>query len=427
MKKTLLLVLTGTLAVAAPATVAAQNGNANEEITTVIVGDKGAVEEVISELDYNAPQRTRESGLPRFAIVGHDRKFYMGIGAQFNGVAAFDWGDNMPSTINFIPSSMTPPAPGNGGKLGFSATTSNFYLNVVALPGTENKIGLFFKGTFEGANYGFQLSHFYVKYRGLTAGYTNSLFQDNGAMPYTIDNQGPNGSAATTVMTGSWTQDFGKGFSGAIGVEAPSSNMADNRPGYTRQVTQRIPAIPLYLQYGWDGGNSHIRLSAIARPLQYRNLVQGKNKTPMGWGVQLSGMVKICDPVTFYYDATYGYGIANYLQDDEGMGLDAMASFRKDGKMKLTESMGLTGGLSFQLSRKWQSSIVYSHLSNWTGSDVRPEAGAYRYGDYVAANILYDLNRFLTFGLEYDYGHAKDFGGNGLHTNRLQGLLQVTF
>ena len=58
---------------------------------------------------------------------------------------------------------------------------------------------------------------------------------------------------------------------------------------------------------------------------------------------------------------------------------------------------------------------------------MRPEAGAYRYGDYVAANILYDLNRFLTFGLEYDYGHAKDFGGNGLHTNRLQGLLQVTF
>ena len=51
MKKTLLLVLTGTLAVGAPATVAAQNGNANEEITTVIVGDKGAVEEVISELD----------------------------------------------------------------------------------------------------------------------------------------------------------------------------------------------------------------------------------------------------------------------------------------------------------------------------------------------------------------------------------------
>lgn len=396
----------------------------SETITTVVVGNKGNVEEIQSTFVENAPKRYRESGLPRFAIVGHDNKFYMGIGMQLNGEASFDFGDEMPSSYNFIPSSIQPKTPGDGGNLRFTAATSNIYLNVVALPGTENRVGLFFKGKFTNANYGFKLAHLYVKYRGLTAGYTNSLFQDVAAIPYTIDAQGPNGTAALTVMTGSWTQKFTDNFSGAIGVEAPTADMGLG--GQTRQVTQRIPAIPLYLQYGW-GSTSHIRASFMFRPLQYRNLLEAENKSELGWGVQLSGLAEIASPVTFYYAATYGYGIADYLQDTTGLGLDALPNAKDPGKIKLCESMGLTGGLSFQLAKKWESNLSYSHLTNWADKDCAPAGSTYRYGDYATANIMYDLNRFLTFGLEYNYGHVKDINGASYHTNRLQGLLSVTF
>ena len=51
----------------------------------------------------------------------------------------------------------------------------------------------------------------------------------------------------------------------------------------------------------------------------------------------------------------------------------------------------------------------------------------YRYGDYVAANLIYSVNRFVSAGIEYDYGHRKDFDGGSLHTNRLQLQLAVTF
>ena len=406
------------------ATVAAQSADdGSSETVTVIVGEKEAAGEVEITLKENAPKVKREAGLPRFAIVGHDRKFYMGIGAQLNGVAVFDFGDRMPSAIDFIPSSMTRKTAGNGGSLRFSAATSSIYLNVVALPGTDNKIGLFFKGDFTNDGYGFTISHFYATYRGLKAGYTNSLFQDDDAIPYTIDNQGPNGMAATTIMTGSWTQSFGKGFSGAIGIEAPNADMTDGK--HAVQVTQRVPAVPLYLQYAY-GASNHIRASFLFRPLQYRNELTAKNKTPFGWGVQLSGVTEIVSPLTFYYSGVYGRGIANYLQDTEGLGLDA-TPVHDTGEMKLVESMGLTAGLGLQISKKWQANVSYSHLSNWTDRDARPSGNSYRYGDYVAANILYDLNRFLTFGLEYDYGHAKDWNNNSLHSNRLQGLVSVTF
>lgn len=421
MKKHILLA--GLAAIAAPATLFAASDGQEEEIVTVVVGDKGVTEEVVEELQDNAPQQKRESGLPRFAIVGHDKKFYMGIGAQLNGMASFDFGDEMPSSYNFIPSSMTPKVPGDGANLRFTAASSNIYLNVVAMPGTKDRVGLFFKGKFDG-NYNFKMSHFYATWRGLTAGYTNSLFEDTEAVPYTIDNQGPNGSSKLKVVRGSWTQKFTPNFSAAIGVEANTADMTTD--AVTRQVTQRLPAIPLYLQYGW-GGSDHIRASFIFRPMQYRNLVENKNKTPLGWGVQLSGLSQIVPGVTFYYAGTYGHGIADYLQDDNGLGLDATPNVAKPGKMDLTESMGLTGGLGFQLSDKWESNLTYSHLTNWTHHSATPSDGTYRYGDYVAANLLYDMNRFLTLGVEYDYGHAKDWDGNALHSNRVMGLLQVTF
>lgn len=399
--------------------------SSESETVTVAVGDKTASEEVEIEFIENMPQRARESGLPRFAIVGHDRKFYMGLGAQFNGIAAFDFGDAMPNALDFIPSAMSRPTAGNGGNLRFNAASSNIYLNVVALPGTKDKIGFFFKMQFnEGNGYGFHLSHVYVTYRGLTAGYTSSLFQDDAAIPYTIDSQGPNGLAANKVVTGSWTQHFTKNFSGAIGVEGPTANMTNGVSA--RQVTQRIPAFPLYLQYAY-GDASHIRASVLLRPLQYRNLVKDKNTGKLSWGVQLSGVTEIVSPITFYYSAVYGKGIANYIQDTEDLALDATPNHIHPGEMQLTESLGLTGGIGIQFSKKWQANLSYSHLTNWYDSEARPDGNTYRYDDYAAANILYDLNRFLTFGIEYDYGHAKDLNGTSYHCNRLQGLLQVTF
>lgn len=419
--------LISTLLIGAATAVAANAQDSaitEERISSVFVGDKEAAVSFEEEMILNMPKEKRASGLPRFAIIGHDRKFYMGIGVQANAIAEFDWGDEMPSAVDFTPSSIVPRTAGNGGNLRFQAASSSIYMNIVALPGSENRVGLFFKGKFSGPNYGFKMSHLYVKYRGLTAGYNNSLFEDSEAMPYTIDSEGPNGSASLSVMTGSWTQNFTDNFSGAIGIESTVADMTNG--SYAVQTTQRLPAIPLYLQYGRDK-DTHIRFSAIMRPMQYRNLKKQHNENLFGWGIQLSGLTKIAGPVTLYFDATYGYGIGSYLQDDADLGLDATPNYAKAGKMNLVQSLGLTGGLSFDLGKKWESNLTYSHLTNWTKASCRPAGSVYRYGDYVAANVMYDLNKFLTFGIEYDYGHAKDFSGNSVHANRLQGLLSVSF
>ncbi|MBD5308552.1 MAG: hypothetical protein HDS15_04670 [Bacteroides sp.] len=383
--------------------------------------DHSKVEKIIKS---NAPASPNDNGLPRFIIVGKDHQFYLGLGAQFLGEGVFDWGDDMPSPILMTPSSIVPSTPGNGASTRFAWQTSSIYMNFVALPGTHNQIGLFFKGNFKGANNTFHCHHFYARFRGLTAGYTTSPFTDASAESFTIDNEGPNGYPYLTLFTAYWKQNFTPDFSGAIGIDAPSASITTGTR--TSTVNQRIPALPAYLQYAWDGGNSHIRLSGIIRPLQYRDLVRSENKTIVGTGVQLSGMAGLVGNLSVQYSGAYGSGIGNYLQDDTGIGLDAVPT-AVDGTLKAVRSMGLTGGLSYSFSPKVSSNLVYSHLSNWFGENTALSDDTYRHGDYVVANIIYAVNKFVSAGIEYDYGNRRNISGSSLHTNRIQCQFAVTF
>ncbi len=423
--KKLLLSLTAVAAGMVTFSAQAQRDNRHFEnnVLSVVNNDTVDIATIERHLKENAPLSPNDNGLPRFAIVGKDHKYYLGIGAQFLGEAVYDFGDNMPSPYLFTPSSITPSKPGNRSGLDFAWQTSSLYLNFVALPGTENQVGFFFKGNFTGNNNTFSVLHLNAKFRGLTLGYTTSLFTDAAAEPMTIDFEGPNAYPYTTLFTASWRQKLAKNFYGAVGIEAPTASMTYGRGA--EGVNQRTPAVPLYLEYDWNGGAAHARLSGLIRPMQYRNSVEHANKTLTGLGVQLSGMSKIYGPLSINYNVTYGSGISSYLQDDNGLCIDAMDT--GDGHMKMVKSMGVTGGLSYAITDKLSTNVVYSHLTNWYDHKMNPDEGSYRYGDYVAANVIYNINSFVSAGVEYDYGHRKSLQGNSLHTNRVQVQLAVTF
>lgn len=424
MKKTLSLLIafaTGMI----PFTVNAQRDNRIEKgVVTVINNDTVDASKVEKHLKSNAPQSPNDNGLPRFAIVGKNHKYYIGIGAQFLGEAVYDFGDNMSNPTLFIPSSITPSSKGNKSSLGFGWQSSSVYLNVVALPGTKDQVGLFFKGNFMGNDNSFDCFHFYAKYRGLTAGYTSSAFTDGAAEPMTIDFEGPNGYPFIFLFNASWTQNFTKNFSGAIGIDAPSASLTTGNN--TATVNQRIPAIPLYLQYAWNGGNSHVRLSGLIRPMQYRNIEKDKNSCMTGLGIQLSGMTQVYGPLSFSYNAAYGKGIATYLQDDNGLDLDAVSTTTA-GKLGMMKTMGVTAGLNYVFNPKLSSNVVFSHLTNWLPENGVVAGDTYRYGDYVAANLIYNVNQYVSAGIEYDYGKRMSFNGQSLDASRLQVQFGVTF
>lgn len=51
----------------------------------------------------------------------------------------------------------------------------------------------------------------------------------------------------------------------------------------------------------------------------------------------------------------------------------------------------------------------------------------YKYAQYVAANMFYNINSIVQVGVEYDYGRRVNYDGSQAHDNRLQAMLQVSF
>lgn len=155
----------------------------------------------------NAPKAYNIPGAPRFAIVGKDRKFYLGIGGTVKATVSYDWGNPIDNPFDFTTSAIPmSQRPGDGGKVQFSAATSSLYINFVALPGDDNQIGAYFNANLTGNNYyAFDLQYAYIKYRGITAGYSYSLFSDMAAAPPSIDNEGRTLAASLPYLTGWWT------------------------------------------------------------------------------------------------------------------------------------------------------------------------------------------------------------------------------
>ena len=87
----------------------------------------------------------------------------------------------------------------------------------------------------------------------------------------------------------------------------------------------------------------------------------------------------------------------------------------------------MTAGLTFNITRRLALNAVYSHLTNWKADYTTVPGDTYRYGDYVAANIIYSFNKIIAAGIEYDYGHRKSFSGNSRETSRVQAQLSISF
>ena len=385
----------------------------------------------------NAPADAFVHNAPRFAIVGKDRKFYLGFGGDVKATMNYDWGSPIQNANEFAP--YTIPMPGSagykgnkGGWFGLSAQQSDFFLNFVALPDNPNKIGFYLNATLLGSGYLPQIRSAYVTYRGIEAGYGFSLFTDLAADPNTIDYDGPNSFTVVINAKLDYRHNFGKHFGIGIGAEMPMASYT-NAP-QTTTVTQRVPDIPAYVQWNF-GNNNRIRLSGLLRNMQYQNGVE-EVKNAVGWGVQLTGNFNICDKLIGYYQGAYGKGMTSYFEDLTGYGLDMVPNPDNNGQLETVKAWGAYLGLQYNITDKCYCNVLYSQLRNYAPNygkngnfdgDAAPWTSQYKYGQYVLGNFFYNFNSTFTWGIEYIWGRRMNMDGMQAHDNRLQTMLQVNF
>lgn len=382
-----------------------------------------------------APDEFPEHGCPNIIISSHDRRFALGIGGMVKATASFDWGDPTDNGYAFLTSEIpSAPAQGDGAKWQFNAQTSMIYLNFVALPGDKNQVGAYINFNFTGNNYCPALQYAYLRWRGLSVGYTYSLFTDQQASVPTIDYQGPNSFTGVQAVAVNYEQAFGpqKRWRFGAGLNMPQTSITP-APGMVREVNQRLPDIPVFLQYGSADGASHIRFSAILRNLYYRDLKisadggDGRNIDQLGWGIKLSGMTPITPSLAVMGQVVYGEGITSYYQDLSGAGLD-LAYTGRDGVMAPVRSWGGYLGLDWSITDRLHLSGAYSHIRLYPGSDTLPDTDAtYRYAQYAVGTLFYNFTDWLGGGLEYIYGRRVQLDGSQHHDSRLQAALSFTF
>lgn len=414
-----------------PNLVNAQSGFSHEENLDIKVVDRQDTTEYFVTLHENAPHIVNQSDVPRFALLGKDKKFYMGLGANVEAVATYDLGNpisspNLFTTYN-IPMHV---APGNGGQFQFSAQQSNVYLNVVALPGSKDQLGAYVSFNFLGNNYTPFLQHAYLKYRSITAGYTYSIFTDAAAGPATIDYEGPNSFTAVIHGMIAYEPTFGKKKEWKVGVGLDMPNNSFTNATHTATVNQRVPDIPFYIQRNWAGGAGWLRLSGIIRNLYYRNETAQKNIDKVGWGIKASGTTPIVGGLSAYYQAVYGKGIASYIQDLTGAGMDLMPDPSDPAAMDAVKSWAGFGSLQYTFSPRCFCTATYSHVRTYADRYVdssSPWGGQYKYAQYILGNVFYNVNSIVQLGVEYIYGRRVNYDGTQAHDNRLEAMIKVSF
>ena len=379
-------------------------------------------------LAWNAPDEFPEHGEPNFVFSSRNKRFYLGVGGMVKGSASFDWGDPTDNDYAFLTSEIpVERRPGDGAKWMFSAKTSYLYLNFVAFSDSPNRVGAYINFNFTGDGYCPALQYAYLRWRDFTVGYSYTLFTDQQASAPTIDYQGPNSFTGVQMALINYEHKFGKGkrWQVGVGLNMPMTSVTDGNDAVS--VSQRLPDIPAYIQYGSSDGSAHLRLTGILRNLYYRDEVRRSNFDKIGWGVKLSGMTPIVGALSCFGQAVYGHGITSYYQDLTDCGLDMVYSPVK-GSLTPLKSWGGYFGLQYDFTDRLHLSGAYSHIRLYPGDGELPEGDStYKYAQYAVGTLTYDITDWLSAGVEYIYGRRVQPDGTQRHDSRVMTALSVNF
>ena len=382
--------------------------------------------EVIRKMYEQNGRHFQDPRAPRFLFIDRTGKVALGIGGYVKGTVSADM-DGISNSLDFVTSDIpVPTQPATRNQYQMDASTSRLFLKLVGANTSVGDFTVYVETDFRGKDnhqYDLRLRQAYIQFGGWKFGRARSTFDDGAAGPPTIDFEGPSGSISKKNTLIQYTHPFGKHWSTAVSIESPSQSYTVDK-GASEAIKQRIPDIPSYIQYAWSGGKSHIRLSNLFRALSYRNLKTAENKYAIGWASQLSGVITASPQWTFYYQAAYGFGYADYLNDLGGSGFDLIPD-GDSGKLIPPVAMGLVGGIQYNFSKNFFVSASYSQCRLYDQASMAKDT--YKYAQYVVGNAFYVPFSNCMVGLEYLYGNRHNINDVSGSAHRINAMIQYHF
>ena len=311
----------------------------------------------------------------------------------------------------------------------------------------------FFNGNNSGSfgSYPMRLRYAYADFGPFRLGQAASTFMDYDVFPNVLDYQGPNGMVLMRQVIARATIPVTDRLDVAFAVEQPYSDIQwfqDGEfvvnPGSGNITTageprniQDVPDFTSNVRYDSDYG--HVQVSGVLRKLTFQPAV-GSDESRLGYGVNLTGdihpwaLLMGSNPIRkdnpnglersrILGGYAVGRGINRYLQDPNGLGLDAVAD-PIDG-FKALYSVGWFACYEHWWTEKWISNFCYGET--FSALPAALPGDTYRGGKYGAVNLIWLPMPRLGVGIEYLYGEREDKDGENGFAHRVQVGVQYSF
>jgi hypothetical protein len=268
-----------------------------------------------------------------------------------------------------------------------------------------------------------RLRHFYAQLHNILVGQTNTVFMDPDAWPDILDFQGPTSGLLARIPQVRYSFPLGKGFSGAVSVEQPSSDISFSVNGSPAVPITPAPNGGLRVRYESDRG--HLYFASILRELAVHMPVTGQQQSVFGWGLNLSSTWRVVGRDTLNYQVAYGNGIATYTGDGFGLGLDAQPRSNVDLTLKALPTFAPWISYQHNWTRSVRSSATFGLLQ--VQNTAFQPGNTYHKSTYSSANVIWNPFGSLSFGTEFMYGWVEQKDQAKANAVRLQFSGRYTF
>jgi hypothetical protein len=262
-----------------------------------------------------------------------------------------------------------------------------------------------------------ELNQLFVKFGDwLLLGKTYSTFMDEGALPTTLDYNGPSGVTFMRQWLARVSIPFGSGWALQASVEEPQADLEGGGELFSVHTDAHRPDLAARVR--WEGDPGHLQLAGLWRSIDVigESPFGTRERRVNGSGVSASGSFDVFGGDTLLWQAVTGKGVGRYFNDPLSSTGVALGT---DRRFDLLRSSGVTLYYQHKWSPEWMTVAGASTL--WISDDGqlrRPDE--LRRVVYASANLVHRLTPTLIVGGEVLWGEATRVDGTSATNTRVQ-------
>jgi DcaP outer membrane protein len=326
---------------------------------------------------------------------------------------------------SFVPSSI--PIPPISGPGNFTASIRGSRVSAdFRIPLSDSLAArTFFQLDFFGANGATapRLRHFYAQLDNILVGQTFTNFMDPDAFADSLDTQGANAAVSVRVPQARYSFPLGGTASGSVSVEVPATSINFSINGTPAVALTPAPDGTFRFRNEWERG--HIQLASVFRNLSAQLPNGGPQESAFGWGVNTTGGIEVYGRDNIVLGLAYGHGIARYVGDTAGLGLDAAPKSQTNLSLQALPLLATYGSYQHYWSPVVRSNATFGFVQV-QNTEFQP-ANTYHKSTYSSLNLIWNPVGSLNLGAEFLYGWVQEKSGAHANDPRFQLTGRYTF